>query len=148
MSRVVIDAAVAVKWVVSEAGSGKAADLRRYDLVAPDIIVLDWAEILTAKASRGEISASEAGQRLKALMGAPMTLAPLQPLIARALDIAAEIGIGVRVATYLALAVTEKCQLMTADRELVDRVSGGSWPTFITPLGGTLRTPASAQTSS
>jgi predicted nucleic acid-binding protein len=51
MKRLVIDASVAVKWVVEEEGTAEAlALLRASKLVAPELLVAECANILWKKA--------------------------------------------------------------------------------------------------
>ncbi len=46
MKEFVIDASVAVKWVVQEAGTPDALALRKAKLAAPDLIIPECANIL------------------------------------------------------------------------------------------------------
>jgi predicted nucleic acid-binding protein len=60
--RAVIDASIAIKWVIGEAGSVAALSLldnRR--LVAPDLLMPECANILWKKKVRAELSPDEAG---------------------------------------------------------------------------------------
>jgi predicted nucleic acid-binding protein len=58
--RVVIDASVAVKWVVPEPGSERAELLLDRGLVAPDLLFAECANILWEKVRRGELTTEEA----------------------------------------------------------------------------------------
>ena len=49
MSGLVIDASVAIKWVIEEAGTKEALALRRQALAAPDLLVAECANILWKK---------------------------------------------------------------------------------------------------
>jgi len=42
----VIDASVAIKWVVSEPGTQEALALRQHRLIAPDLLIAECANIL------------------------------------------------------------------------------------------------------
>jgi predicted nucleic acid-binding protein len=55
--RLVVDASVAIKWLVDEHDSWMAAQLRGadYDLYAPSLLASEVANILWKKARRGEI---------------------------------------------------------------------------------------------
>ena len=46
MSTFVIDASVAIKWVVEEPGTPEALLLRRHRLLAPDLLMAECANIL------------------------------------------------------------------------------------------------------
>jgi predicted nucleic acid-binding protein len=56
MNALVIDASVAVKWVIEEIGTAEALRLRRAKLLAPDLVVGDCANILWKKVQRRELS--------------------------------------------------------------------------------------------
>ena len=58
--RLVIDASVAVKWVVPEPGSGHAEILIDHGLVAPDLIYAECANVFWKKVRRGELTENEA----------------------------------------------------------------------------------------
>ena len=60
MTTWVIDASVAIKWVVDEPGTEQALLLRRHHLVAPDLLVPECANILWKKIRRGELSEAQA----------------------------------------------------------------------------------------
>jgi predicted nucleic acid-binding protein len=53
MTRLVIDASIAIKWVVQEEGTEDALALRtRAELIAPDLIIAECANILWKKVKR------------------------------------------------------------------------------------------------
>ena len=135
MIRTVVDAAVGLKWVVWEAGSPQACALRAHSLLAPDTILLDWAEALGAKVRRGEISQQEALDRLDTLTRAPIALTPLRSVVLRACSLARDLDASVRGCLYLALAITEECRLITADRDFVERVDDSRWSGTAVLLG-------------
>lgn len=59
--RLVIDASVAMKWVVPEPDTAEAIVVqRRFTLVAPDLLMAECANMLWNKVARGEISGEEA----------------------------------------------------------------------------------------
>ena len=59
MTTWIVDASVAIKWVVDEPGTEHALLLRRDSLAAPDLLVPECANILWKKVRRKELS--EAG---------------------------------------------------------------------------------------
>src|SRR5262245_58525630 len=87
---VVVDASVAVKWVIPEELSDRAEAVRsRADrLLAPDLLFPEAANALWKKRARREITAREAGQALELLMAAGLDLRPSGPLLGRALQLA------------------------------------------------------------
>ena len=104
----VVDASVAVKWVVEEPDSGQARMLARARLEAPDLMAVECANILWKKARIGDIDARQASERLDALLEAPVALTPSRDLLGRALG--------------LALALARGVPLVTADERLARAV--------------------------
>jgi predicted nucleic acid-binding protein len=48
----VIDASVAIKWLVDEPGTAAALSLRRHRLLAPDLLIAECANVLWKKVRR------------------------------------------------------------------------------------------------
>jgi len=118
---VVVDASVAVKWVIPEVLSDRADALRsRTDrLLAPDFLLLEAANALWKKLIRREITAREAAYALDLLLGSTLDLRPSGPLLGRALALARRLRHPVYDCVYLALAQVEGAALVTADRRLL-----------------------------
>ncbi len=120
MSNLVVDASVAVKWLVPErhAEAALRALSRDYSLLAPDLI---WAEVgntLWKKWRRGEIREEEASRLLKDFRRFPLRIYASHGLLNLAWDVAARFGRSLYDSLYLALADHMGCQLVTADRRL------------------------------
>lgn len=61
MTEVVIDASIAIKWVIDEPGTDEALTLRRNArLIAPELLVAECANVLWKKVQRNELSRDEA----------------------------------------------------------------------------------------
>src|SRR6266852_1575855 len=120
---VVIDASVAVKWVLSEAGSDAADALLDQDLMAPVLWLAEAANVLWRKARTGDISAEQASARLSELMNAPVASLPMEPYLERALKLATEIGHPVYDCIYLALALQHQTHVVTADHRFAAAAS-------------------------
>ena len=61
MNALVIDASIAIKWVVEENGTSEALVLRKKaKLIAPDLLVAECANIFWKKVQRGELLKAEA----------------------------------------------------------------------------------------
>ena len=58
--RFVIDASVAIKWIVQEAGTEEAVLVRRRPLSAPDLLIAECANILWKKVRQNELTEAEA----------------------------------------------------------------------------------------
>jgi len=121
--RIVIDASVALKWVVSEADSDAADAILDQDLMAPVLWLAEAANVLWRKARTREITAEEANARLSELRKAPVASLSMEPYLERALELAVEIGHPVYDCIYLALALHHRTHLVTADRCFASTVS-------------------------
>ena len=122
MTPVVVDASVALKWVVEEEGSDAAVDLAQHELWAPDLMRIECANALWAKARRGELDHAEVVERADALGTVPMTLVPQEDVLSDAVRLALELGHPVYDCLYLALAVQRDTYVVTADRRFVNVV--------------------------
>ena len=122
IAEAVVDASMAVKWVVEEPDSGQARLLARARLEAPDLLVIECANILWKKARMGDIGAKQARERLDALLEAPVALTPSRDLLGRAMDLALELEHPVYDCLYLALALARGVPLVTADERLAKAV--------------------------
>ena len=114
-----IDASVASKWVVEEAGSDRARRLSRARLEAPDLLLAECANILSKKTRLGDLSRRDASECLALLLRAPVTLADSRGLAGLALQLSFELNHPVYDCVYLALAVRRGVPLVTADERLV-----------------------------
>jgi len=119
---VVIDASVAIKWVIDEDGSPAALALRTRRLVAPDPLLAECANILWKKARLGELSADEAIFAARLLARADVELVPMRPTLEAATAIALALDHPAYDATYLALAEAEDLDFVTADERLLRKV--------------------------
>jgi predicted nucleic acid-binding protein len=113
----IVDASVALKWVIDEEGSEAASALAAESLISPSIILAECANALWAKALRREITAAEVLERLALLRAAPVLLVPLEELVEDATRLAVTLGHPVYDCLYLALAVRENTRLVTADQQ-------------------------------
>jgi len=111
----VVDASVAVKWVVDEVGSEEARTLQSYRLTAPDLLPVECSNVLWAKARRGELTPEEARERIDLLAAAPVELISQVALLPSAVTLAFELDHPIYDCLYLALAVERGLTLITAD---------------------------------
>ena len=123
MNTLVIDASIAVKWVVEEDGTPEALALRqKARLIAPELLVAECANILWKKVQRGELLKEEALLAARLLQGAEIELLPTRFLFEAATRMSIEIDHPAYDCLYLALAVEKKCQLVTADERLLRKL--------------------------
>lgn len=119
MQAAVVDANVAVKWVLAEAGSDRARSLSAIPLQAPGLLHVECANILWKKVRLGELSKDRALKDFVVLLRAPVALTRTSELLDDALRLAIELRHPVYDCLYLALALRHDLPLVTADRRLV-----------------------------
>jgi len=112
----VVDASVALKWVIEEDGAAAARQLILDEmLAAPDLLFIECANVLWAKARCGQISAADARTALAAIESAPVRAVPVRAHAAAAQAIALELDQTAYDSLYLAVALAERAVLVTAD---------------------------------
>ena len=138
---VCVDASVAIKVVVPEAGSDKADALfdqwasEETQLIAPVFFEVETDSILRQKVSlRKELTIAEAQRAFASLQGLPIKTTHSSEQRERAWEIAREFQFPtVYDATYLALAELQGCEFWTADEKLFNQVRNKL--TFVQWLG-------------
>lgn len=139
----VIDASVALKWVLPEAGAAAALALRDrlagsgVPVYVPDLFWAETANVvwrLTRTAGAG-LDAGEALDLLEVLRSVPFATEPLGLVAGRALEIACEAGITVYDGIYVAVAELRGARLWTADRSLLRALAGTRWAELASPIG-------------
>jgi predicted nucleic acid-binding protein len=119
----IVDASVAIKWLVPEEGSQLANELLLQDeLVAPDLVAAEISNAIWKKWGRGELAGVPPG--LTDILRAFDSLEPIAPLAQRSAEIAIELDHPAYDCFYLALAEQRDEVLVTADERLLKKVSG------------------------
>ena len=135
---VVVDASVAVKWLVREEDTDKALAILRewYDEdvtpASPHLLPFEVANALHRKVFRGQLSVGDSSRMILQLLGSRLELHQTAGLHTRALELTSELQQGaVYDAHYLALAEELGCELWTSDqrfyRAVSDRVPNVRW---------------------
>lgn len=121
----VVDASIAIKWVIPEVLSDAANRLRdgEDEFLAPDLLLVEVANALWKKTKTEEISAREADAALDLVGQSGIDLHPTGPLLPRAMEVARRLDHPVYDCVYLALAEREQTALVTADQRLLRRLS-------------------------
>ena len=135
---VVVDASLAIKWLVSEEQSDEAQAISRswaadgVQAAAPYLMPVEVANALHRRVVRGELTVEDAIRLLKHLLASGIELSDAPALHVRALQLASQLSQGaVYDAQYLALAETLGCDFWTADerfyRAAISVVSNVRW---------------------
>ncbi len=122
MTTFVIDASVAIKWVVDEDGTTEALLLRRHRLLAPDLLIAECANILWKKVRRKELSEEVAMVLAAVLARSEIEFEALAGLIEQATRLAILLEHAAYDCFYLALAGVQGCDFVTADEVLGRKV--------------------------
>lgn len=124
MTQVVVDANVAVKWLVDEDQQREAARLLQdeSELHAPRVLATEVANVLWQKVERGEIETTAASVLADTVQRLPLEWADDEQIIADAVRIAIELDHAAYDCMYLALAHRLGARLVTADMKFVRRV--------------------------
>ncbi|MBO0718600.1 MAG: type II toxin-antitoxin system VapC family toxin [Rhizobiales bacterium] len=126
MTAYVIDASIAVKWVVEETGTANALVLRQAGrIIAPELLLAECANILWKKVRRRELTKEEAILAARLLQGADMEIVSTRSLAERATSIAIELDHPAYDCVYIALAAATDCRFVTADDRLLRKLRQG-----------------------
>ena len=128
MTRFVVDASVAVKWLIPEVHSEDAERLllEGFELSAPDLIRAEVGNIIWKRWRKGEISPERARFALQIFRGYSLEVHSSEVLLAEAWEIAHTFNRSFYDSLYLALAVYQECPMVTADRRLYNAIKQAS----------------------
>jgi predicted nucleic acid-binding protein len=127
----VLDCSVAAKWVLREPDRGPALELfERYAsgevlLIAPDLLLAEFASLVAKRNRRKEISAEQAQAAFRLMAKCAPRLFDMRPQLPRALGLSLEYQLSLWDCVYLALALEHDCPVLTADRRLFRAGTGG-----------------------
>lgn len=118
----VVDASVVVKWVLPEPSRREALRLLRsyrdgqVRLIAPTLLISEFSNVLCKRYCRGQLTAAQAIQAFRLFqINAPILVSDREP-IGEAIRLAMHSGQAVYDCLYLALAIQNGCEMVTADR--------------------------------
>ncbi|MEJ5369370.1 MAG: type II toxin-antitoxin system VapC family toxin [Bryobacteraceae bacterium] len=125
----VVDASVAVKWLVPEESRHEASTLitEAGPLLAPDLIITEVSSALSRKARLGQITAAEAKGAhsvwMEALQCGVLTLSSSMDLLEESFQLSLTLDHALPDCLYLALARRVSGVLVTADARLAKKAS-------------------------
>ena len=124
MNIFVVDASVAAKWFTEEEYSLESLTLLRNNekLYAPDTFLLEMDTLICKWIRRGIVTHPEGDEIRNELRCQPIEFFPFRELLDYAFEIASRTGCSLYDCLYLALAVSLKGKMATADRRLCERL--------------------------
>lgn len=131
----IVDASVAFKWIASEADSDRAISLiGAGPLRAPALLLVEVANAIWKQAQRGEIGDAMSLGGMVADLARLVDIVDDPELVARALELACELGHPAYDCLYLALAERDSDILVTADSRFLARLAGTAYAGLVRPL--------------
>lgn len=129
----IVDTSVALKWVVAEDGSDRAAAFLGGDLVAPELLLSELGNALWKKVRKREIDVMQATAAF-AEIAAWLPIVTTIPVSSRGLEIALTLGHPVYDCLYLALAEATGWKILTADQRLLANCQDTVFATLLVSL--------------
>ncbi len=128
MTRFVIDASVAVKWVVTEDGTPEAITLLSANslLAAPELLIAECSNILWKKVRLAELSEQEAMLAAGLLQCGRIELHPSRDLLEPATRLAIHLDHAAYDCIHIALAEKHGWQFVITDSRLLEKVRHSS----------------------
>jgi len=124
METLVVDASIAIKWVVEEEGTDTAVDLRsRFRFVAPELLIPECANILWKKVQRDELTRDEAILAARLLERSGTDLLPMLGLLEETTSLAIELSHPAYDCAYLVAARRTGSRFVTADTRLLRTIA-------------------------
>lgn len=123
--RLILDASIALKWVLEEPDSPSARRVRdefaagRHEFLSPDVFPFEIAYALTKAERRRAIKVGDAEEMASDVFADMPELYPAMDLLFDAIRLSSDLRIGLYDRLYLVLAEQEGVALFTADSKLV-----------------------------
>lgn len=132
---IVVDASVAVKWTVAEADRDQAMRVldRAHELMAPDLLLAEAANVLRRKSRLGEVSVSQSETALRAIRVAIPRFVPSFDLADDALTLANQLDHSAYDCFYLACALPA-AMLVTADARFAEKCRAHGFSSLVYSL--------------
>jgi len=131
----VVDASIALRWVLKDERPDRSYDLLRDDrVIAPDLVLAEITNAIWKAVKYAALPSEVAAQAVSEAEIAFDELVPSRELKDRALEIAVALGHPAYDCFYLALAEQRQCQLVTADDRLIRRCADTPHSKLLRPL--------------
>lgn len=126
---VIIDASVALKWFLPEAGAetARAFLATGVELSAPDLLIAEVSNVLWLKVERGHVPQADAETIVRRLPDYFVQIIPARELAETAIRIAGQVHHSVYDCLYVAAADITGADLITADRGLITSLRHSVW---------------------
>ena len=136
--RLVVDASVAVKWLVDEDDSPTARSLLdgSHEIAAPRLMATEVSNALRRKRLQGDLERNRAQELAEAIPRMQVSWTLDELFVLDALDLALALNATVPDCLYLALARFMDATLITADRHFVNAVSNTEYQDSVMTLNG------------
>ena len=117
----VVDCSVAAKWVLPEPDRAvlDLSAVGEVSLLAPDLILIEFASLISKQHRRKLISAAEAEKSFDLFTRIAPSLVETRPRLNAALGLSLEYGVSLWDCVYIVLATECECPCLTADRRLL-----------------------------
>jgi predicted nucleic acid-binding protein len=115
----VVDASVAVKWVLAESDSDLAQQIVHSSLLAPDLLLIECGNAIWRHVALGEVSPADVPELCAVLSVMPVEIVASSELVERALDLAVALNHPIYDCLYLALALERGARVVSADRRFL-----------------------------
>lgn len=132
---IVIDASVALKWVIEEQGSDAALALHDERMTAPSIWLAEAGNALWKHVRLGELTPEGAQGRFTLLQRASVRKTPIEEDAGAALRIASALNHPIYDCLYLAAAARQDAVVVTADVRFAARVRDSEFRDRLRLLG-------------
>lgn len=119
--RLVVDASIVIKWVVPEKDSQHAEALLDHELIAPELLIPECANVLWRKTVRGELAPAAAEAAAKTIELAGIELLSTSGMLRDIFVLARDLNHAAYDCTYLALAIALDLPMVTADVRFAER---------------------------
>ena len=132
---IIVDASVAVKWIVDEPSHEIALLALELDavLIAPDLLLAEFASVMRRKHRSGEVASEQIGPGLQLVRNAISDFIPSERLVEDALLLSEQMNHSPYDCMYLACALS-RGKLLTADGKFIEKCQANGFGSVVIGL--------------